>query len=109
MLETAFSFRGRTTRLGYFKGCVGLVLAGLIPAVLVLLFIVPIGLGSTLAMVMLIALLVAFAVAITWIGLALNTRRCRDMGWSPIVVIPAWIVVQGADALVAHLNPSLAF
>ena len=34
MFETAFSFRGRTTRLGYFLGCVALLLAGLIPVAL---------------------------------------------------------------------------
>jgi uncharacterized membrane protein YhaH (DUF805 family) len=108
MFETLFSFRGRTARLGYFLGFVGLLLAGLIPVALVLALIVPIASGSMGAIALLIGLLLVFAVAITWGGLALHTRRCRDIGWPPLLVIPAWIVIQIGDTLVAHTHPSLA-
>lgn len=108
MLPVPFSFSGRIARWPYAKGCLALVAAAILPIVLALGALPSIRAGSSSAMIALAVLFVIFAVVMFWISLTLQVRRCRDIGWSPLVVIPAWFALQFADPFLAHLLPRLA-
>ncbi len=103
-----FSFRGRIGRWDFFKGCMALAAACLIPAALAMAFIGPIRDGNQVALPILIVLLVAFAAVVLWIGLALQAKRLRDIGWAPLYVLPAWFVFQVLDSGFAMLKPQFA-
>jgi uncharacterized membrane protein YhaH (DUF805 family) len=103
-----FSFHGRIARFPYFLGCLGLAGACFIPLILTLGLLSPVRAGNKAALVLLIGLLIACAVTIIWISLALQTRRIRDIGWNPLIVLPAWFAFQLADPVFAHFFPAFA-
>ncbi len=103
-----FSFRGRTPRLSYFLGFLGVTGACFIPVILVLALLSPIRAGNHIALVLLIVLLVACVIVLFWVSLALQTRRIRDIGWDPLIVLPAWFAVEIADSIAAHFYQNLA-
>lgn len=102
-----FSFSGRIGRLSYLFGSLAVAIGSIVPALLLMGFVVALaatGPGLFLA----IPLVLAFGVAMGWIGLALQVRRCRDIGWDPWVVLGGWMTMGAVDALVAYRVPSLA-
>jgi uncharacterized membrane protein YhaH (DUF805 family) len=48
-----------------------------------------------------------FVAVFMWVFFSLQAARLRDIGWNPLMVIPAIIVVDLADLGVAYLFPSL--
>ena len=108
MLNVLFSFRGRINRLTYFLSCLGMGAIIAVSAVTVFLWVAAHRAGGP-APVLLLAVFVLTALPLAiWISLALQTKRFRDVGWNPLYVIPAWIVIDVADRLVAHAAPALA-
>ena len=99
MLGAVFSFRGRIGRLQYFAGLVGLFVAVILAAVFAVF-----SLGSLEAVKAdpsraLPALLIVLAAVPLWIwiSLSLQARRLRDMGFNPLIVIPALIAFSALD------------
>jgi uncharacterized membrane protein YhaH (DUF805 family) len=99
MLASVFSFRGRINRLQYFLGSLGLGFAEVLLIVAIALLFVGLrhSLGDVTAAVVCLLLALPALPAISWIGLSLQARRLRDIGWEPVFVIPAWIVVMAVD------------
>lgn len=117
MLSAMFSFHGRIGRMQYFLRCMALGAA--IGVVVVIGCVSLIGGGGLEALrsgqapaagsLVLIALLALIALpAALWSSFSLQARRFRDIGWNPVVVIPAWIVVDLIDIIVAKAMPALA-
>ena len=109
MLDSMFSFRGRIGRLQYFLRCLGLGGGVGAAAVLVMVVLVAARGPASLASALLPAgLLMLIAVPVfCWISFSLQARRIRDIGWSPVYVIPAWIAIGVIDQLVALSAPAL--
>jgi uncharacterized membrane protein YhaH (DUF805 family) len=103
-----FSFSGRITRFPFFLGCLALAAACFIPVIATLGLLTPIQAGNRVALILLIGLLILFAAAMLWISLALQTKRIRDIGWDPLIILPVWLVLQVADPILAHFYPALA-
>jgi uncharacterized membrane protein YhaH (DUF805 family) len=103
-----FSFRGRIGRWDFFIGSVALALSSVIPVFLAMTLIGPVSAGRPLALPMLIGLFVLFAGTVGWIGLALQAKRFRDIGWDPLYLLPAWFMLQILDAVAATAMPQFA-
>jgi len=110
MLSAIFSFRGRLGRLQYFGGS-----AALVGSVFVVVLVAVLSVGSLenlkehpqSAAAPLILFLLALPAWI-WVSLSLQARRIRDIGFDPLIVIPAFFVltmlVQGLGAAVPSLR-----
>jgi len=96
MHRAVFRFRGRLNRRHYFLGnfAIGGVLALLGAALIGFSELAP-NAQPTLAMDIDAALLVIAAPIAVWIALSLQTRRLRDIGLEPMIVIPLWIATLG--------------
>jgi uncharacterized membrane protein YhaH (DUF805 family) len=102
-----FSLSGRIGRVRYVLLSLGLVLGSAVPAVLAA------GLLTTLArsragLVLAFVLGVGIGLTLAWSTLALQVRRCRDIGWDPWLVIGGWMALGLFDIVVARLAPAVA-
>lgn len=102
MFGKLFGFRGRMGRLAYFGWlCVGVFLWTLgLFMVLGWGFATSRANGSIGAIVGASFTLLLSLIPLGWMGLALATKRLRDTGLPPLLVIPALIAFSVVDALV---------
>jgi uncharacterized membrane protein YhaH (DUF805 family) len=49
------------------------------------------------------------AIVFFWVQISLHAARIRDIGWKPLIVLPAFIAFNLADRIVAYYSPALAF
>src|ERR1700680_4940889 len=108
MVSLLFGFGGRVGRLEYFLlSCALVIIATL------LLFMIISGLApnpglpgdhrSREAMVSPVLIAVVWiSPVVIWLSLTLQAKRFRDMGWTPAIVMPAWIAAMFFDKLVAN-------
>ena len=101
MLPVPFSFAGRIGRWSFFKASLALSISGIVPVILAVAFAGGIMNGKTAALIGLIVLVALFAAVVFWIGLTLQTRRCRDIGWNPLFAMLIWAGVQVGDVILA--------
>ena len=110
MVEGAFSFQGRLTRLQFFLRVLALSAA-------YVLGLGVIALGGFAAAAkhqwttvgLLVLAVLPLAVAFLWCSLSLHVRRIRDIGWEPTLVVAGWLCLKVADKLIlAKLLPALA-
>lgn len=117
MLSAMFSFHGRIGRMQYFLRSMALGAAIGVVAVIGCVSLIGGGglealrngqapAGGSLVLIGLLAL-VALPAAF-WSSFSLQARRFRDIGWNPIIVMPAWIVVDMIDFIVAKAIPAMA-
>jgi len=117
MLSTIFGFNGKIGRLRYFLLSIGVGLT----LILVVFALLVVGgvlfvnsrhsftvYGRPYPAVVVIVLAFGLLLLI-WIGLALQTKRFRDMGWNPLYAILGWMALGIVDRSVVMLMPSLAF
>jgi len=108
MLDTVFGFGGRINRLQYFAGVLALVTALVLPMLMIIGLVVA-NRGAAGSGLLLMGLLLLLAIpAVIWVGLSLQARRFRDIGWNPLYVIPPLILIGIADRLVAQAVPALS-
>lgn len=50
----------------------------------------------------------AAAIFYAWLTITLQSMRFRDIGWDPVLVMPAWIAVVIVDGLVATKFPAMS-
>lgn len=111
MLSAMFSFHGRIGRMQYFLRCMALGAA--IGVVVVIGCVSLIGGGGLEALrsgqapVAGSLVLIALPAAL-WSSFSLQARRFRDIGWNPLIVMSAWIVLDLIDFMVAKAAPALA-
>ncbi len=118
MLGVLFAFSGRLKRLPYFL--IGVVSFCFLAGVVVALAVAA---GSSIvdlktnpeAVKGLLPLVPVFLLALLlsgWISLSTQTCRVRDIGWNPVIVIPAWmglvVLGQGLSLSVHGLAPAVA-
>jgi uncharacterized membrane protein YhaH (DUF805 family) len=100
MLDKLFSFRGRLNRVEFF--CWSLA-AGVIFIVMAVVLVVAgvrgLSTGSSPGVTGLL-LIVAMAIAYFWCGFALQAKRIRDIGLSPVMVIVGLMLFSMFDAAV---------
>jgi uncharacterized membrane protein YhaH (DUF805 family) len=110
MFDAVFSFRGRINRLQYFLSVLALTTVTVFLLVVLAVSYLKSGAPQNLVASLgpMILLLLVTAPAFLWISFALQARRFRDIGWSPVIVIPAWITADVFDLLMAKAVPSLA-
>ncbi len=105
MLEGAFSLGGRIGRLRFFLDSLALAAGCVVLAILLVVLAAPVRHAALgFAFFGLCAVLVAAPVL--WVSLSLYARRWRDIGLDPLYLIPGWIVLEIADALVAARVPA---
>jgi len=108
MIENLFCFRGRIGRLKYFLWSFIFGPAAFLLAMLILPFIFVFGLhldgSKTTALMTIVPAITVFL----WTQLSLKAARIRDIGWKPLVIIPALLSIDAADLIVAYLFPALA-
>jgi len=104
MMATFLGFGGRMGRLSYFLWSLA-VAAGLAVLTVVLVF-GALG-GSAPEDVFWRTVLVVVPLAL-WVNAALASKRLRDIGWSPLWVLPGWLCFGIIDAWVAMEVPALA-
>jgi uncharacterized membrane protein YhaH (DUF805 family) len=107
VLARLFSFRGRLTRLQFLGWSFAATLIFTVSAVLFIVLGVIDGRMNP-AVTGLIAIL-AVVVAAVWSGLALQVKRVRDMGFSPLLVIGGLMVFEVIDTLVLRRVVHLSF
>jgi len=111
MIGALFSFRGRIGRLQYFLTALGVGFVALlvIGAFFLNLMSAYFGRGAVHggSLVGLGLAMLLLAPLILWIGLAVQAKRVRDIGWDPILVIPALWAFSFVDSLVAQAVPAL--
>jgi uncharacterized membrane protein YhaH (DUF805 family) len=98
VLAKLFSFHGRLTRLEFLGWSFGATFIFIGAAVLFIVLGVSDG-RMNAAVTGLIAIL-ALVVAAVWSGLALQVKRVRDMGFSPLLVIGGLIAFEVFDTMV---------
>jgi uncharacterized membrane protein YhaH (DUF805 family) len=110
-MSILFGFAGRIGRLGY---CLTSLAVWIVAAALIALIMgfmaphypefgprdVPTPIVTTAALIV--------GPLILWFSLALNAKRFRDMGWSPVQAIIAWLAINAFDKLLAMLIPAVA-
>lgn len=111
MLDALFSFRGRLSRLqylGWWLGSIGLIVL----AVVIAFFSFGVGWAATAkvsqpgwgsllaAGLVAILFMLGLLVVCFWIGLALATKRIRDIGWNPLLVIGGIFLFSIVDMVV---------
>ena len=111
MLDVVFGFGGRLNRLQYFMGGVALAVAAGLPMGLIAGYVMAnrtttAGVGGLLLAGLALLVIIPFFL---WIILSMQARRFRDIGWNPVLVMPALFVVALFDQLVARAAPVLAF
>jgi uncharacterized membrane protein YhaH (DUF805 family) len=110
VLEKLFSFRGRLSRLA-FLGWTAASIALLVLMIVVLMMVGVVG-GQTLHVAVapqLTSLVVGLLMAIqyVWVALALQAKRIRDIGLSPLIVIGTLVAFSIVDStLLTRLVPA---
>jgi uncharacterized membrane protein YhaH (DUF805 family) len=110
-LSEFFGFDGRIDRLGYlWRSLVaGASIGGAGAAAFLGLLFVAQPQGLTGVDVWSERLLTGFALLALWAGLALASRRLRDMGLEPVYVVPLfvalWVVDQALIAPLSRIQP----
>jgi uncharacterized membrane protein YhaH (DUF805 family) len=107
VLAKLFSFHGRLTRLEFLGWSFGATFIFIGAAVLFIVLGVSDG-RMNAAVTGLIAIL-ALVVAAVWSGLALQVKRVRDMGLSPLLVIGGLMAFEVFDTLVLRHVVHLSF
>lgn len=108
MLDAVFGFGGRINRLQYFGGVLALFGALVLPLVLIVGFVAA-NRGAAASGLLMMGLLLLVAIPLViWVGLSLQARRFRDIGWNPLYVIPPLVLIAIADRLVAQAVPVLS-
>jgi len=109
MLGAVFGFGGRVNRLQFFFGSLGLgvgLMVLLVPMAMMFVLHGPDTFSAGMDLALLFGVMAVFAAL--WVSLSLQTRRIRDIGWNPLIVIPGSIALQVVDLLVARAVPHLA-
>jgi uncharacterized membrane protein YhaH (DUF805 family) len=107
VLAKLFSFRGRLTRLEFLGWSFAAVFIFTIGAVLIMtLGVID---GRMNAAVTGIIVVLAVLIAAVWSGLALQVKRVRDMGFSPLLVIGGLFAFEFIDTLVLRHFVHLSF
>jgi uncharacterized membrane protein YhaH (DUF805 family) len=108
MIDSLFCFRGRVGRLKFFLyGFIILPVAFfLVLLILPALYVFGLHLNASrsTALMTIVPPLAGFL----WMQLSLQAARIRDIGWKPGVIIPALLLIDVADLIVAYLFPALA-
>lgn len=108
MIGNLFCFRGRIGRLKYFLWGFIFLPAILFLAMLILPLIFVFGhhfdRSNTTALMLLIPPVVVFL----WAQLSLQAARIRDIGWKPLVIVPAMLSLGVVDLIIAYFFPALA-
>lgn len=109
MLGTLFCFRGRMGRLKYFLWSSIFLPVIFFLMLLILPFIYVFALHfDTSRATILIMMVVPPLALFLWTHLSLQAARIRDIGWKPLVIIPAVLLINVADLIVAYFFPALA-
>jgi hypothetical protein len=109
MLNFVFGFGARLGRLHYFLSTIGLAVVITIISFMLALYVVrhsPKGSSFSFEQHALTA--ICATILFLWATINLQSIRIRDIGWDPVVVIPAWFLVLVVDALVATKTPAWA-
>lgn len=108
MFGILFCFNGRIGRLKFFLNSFIFVPLAIVAIALVAPFIAVFGFhagGSKWDALIFTILIVG---ALLWVLTSLQAARLRDMGWRPLPVITAIILLDVADLALAYFFPSLA-
>ena len=107
MLNIILGFGGRVGRLHYFllSLLLGFVMTlltfaiifGMMPHYVEVGGKVPDGMPPMILLVTMLVVTPPFL----WFSFALQAKRIRDIGWPPLIVVPAWIVANIVDAVAA--------
>ncbi|GLH78686.1 hypothetical protein SSBR45G_35950 [Bradyrhizobium sp. SSBR45G] len=106
MLGFIFGFNMRLGRLQYFLASLGLGVAFVVLAVVMIMGLAAVG-GQKPSLAMtwpILAMIGLFVIA----NLMLQAMRFRDIGWDPVCVIPAWIAIMVLDYVIAGRFPEYA-
>jgi uncharacterized membrane protein YhaH (DUF805 family) len=98
VLAKLFSFQGRLTRLQFLGW--SFAAGGVLTASAVLFIVLGVIDGRMNAAVTGVIAILAVVVAAVWSGLALQVKRIRDMGLSPLLVIGGLMAFEVFDTLV---------
>ncbi len=111
MLESLFSFSGRMGRLSYFLWTLALVAIAIpfnfaVSLVVMLVVGITAGVQGMASPVLIATLTVVLSVPSLWAGLALATKRTRDLGIAPGLAVVGLVAVCALDlAVVGRLTP----
>lgn len=109
-----FSFHGRLNRKRYFWRSVtigGLILAGIVGAVIFVGIVEAMGEGMEFLMIPAIIGLMALWLGAVISGISLQIRRMQDLGWAPgavygyVAVVIAWIFIEPLFSEVVKSDP----
>ncbi|MDL2410452.1 hypothetical protein PY650_33700 [Rhizobium calliandrae] len=108
MIDSLFCFRGRVGRLRFFL--YGFII---VPVAFFLMFLfLPalyvFGLHLDASRSTTLMAVVPPVAGFFWMQLSIQAARIRDIGWKPGVIIPALLLIDVADLIVAYLFPALA-
>jgi uncharacterized membrane protein YhaH (DUF805 family) len=99
-------FRGRVGRLRYFLSSIGYGLGiGVLAFVLLLLFVPHTSRGQGASITGFIIPLIIVVPLALWVIFSLQAARLRDIGWSPALVLPGWLLFTLIDAFIAYKIP----
>lgn len=109
MLQRLFSFQGRMGRLEFLGWFLILIVTTLVNLVISAVLVVRLlSTSSTDSWLVLLGDLLLFLLCF-WSSLAIQSKRIRDIGWLPVLVIPALFAFGILDAMVlTRLMPGLA-
>ncbi len=111
MLESLFSFSGRMGRLSYFLWTLAVVAISIpfnfVVSLAVMLVVgITAGVQGMASPVLIATLTVVLSVPSLWAGLALATKRTRDLGIAPGLAVVGLVAVCALDlAVVGRLTP----
>lgn len=107
MLGFIFGFNARLGRLHYFLSTIVLAVVMTLISFGIAGYVfrhLPRGTQPSAEQIMLPAL--CAGLLFFWVSFNLQAMRIRDIGWDPVVIIPAWITVLVIDTLVAIKIPA---
>ncbi|MBB5575800.1 DUF805 domain-containing protein [Rhizobium paranaense] len=108
MIGNLFCFQGRIGRLKYFLWGYIFLPGAIFLTMLILPFLFIFGFhfdGSKTTALMIVVPAVA---VFLWTHLSLQVARIRDIGWNPMVIVPAMLSLDVVDVTVGYLFPALA-
>jgi uncharacterized membrane protein YhaH (DUF805 family) len=107
MLGFLFGFNARLGRLNFFLATIALAVVMTAICYAFASALIQSNPKAALASARLITWpVIAAAGFFGWVTFTLQSMRIRDIGWDPVCVIPAWIVVLIVDHVVAGRIPS---
>jgi uncharacterized membrane protein YhaH (DUF805 family) len=109
MLGFVFGFNARLGRLHYFLSTIGLAVVMTIISFTIAFYAVRHSpRGSPLSFEQYGLPAIGATILFLWATMNLQAMRIRDIGWDPVVVIPAWFLVLVVDVLIATKIPAWA-